>query len=46
MSISRRGPVTLSTLTFPNINLTKTIPDSLETGCNNVCFPSYTFNER
>ena len=50
MLISRRGRVNSSTLTFPNINLTKAMTNvlilwkSLKKGCTNLYFHSFTFN--
>ena len=50
MSISRRGPVNPSTLTFPIINLTKPIKSllllrkSLKNGYNKLYFLLYTFD--
>ena len=50
VSISCCGPVNQPTPTFPNINLTKTMINSLvvwkmtEKGCNNLYFRSFTFN--
>ena len=52
MLISRRGPVTPSTPTFPNTNNNKQLKiyllfqKSQKNGCNNLYYHPYSFNER